>query len=83
MDTKYIMVKTKSWECMAYCIYVLEMVIQGRSFAMLKWQRKIALSYTKRYAGNTPFCYIIHTETHNYRRRTGTGKETELNKALL
>ena len=64
-------------------MHVLGMVIQGRSLAMLKWQRKTTLSYTVGYTGNTTFCYVIHTETRDYRGRTGTGKETKLNKALL
>ena len=59
---KSIIIKTKSGECMAYCMYVLEMVIQGRSLAILRWQRKTTLSYTITYTSNTPFCYVIHTE---------------------
>ena len=76
------MIKTKSWECMGWFISVLEMVIQGRSLAMLLWQRKTTLLYTMRYIGNIPFCYLIHRETRDHRERTGTGKDVESSKAL-
>ena len=51
LDTKFIMIKTKSWECMGKCMSVLEIAVQGRSLAMLQWRRKTVLSFRMRYIG--------------------------------
>ena len=61
---------------------LLEMIIQGRSLAMLLWQRETTLLYTMRYIGNIPFCYLIHREKRDHSRRIGIGKDIELSKAL-
>ena len=83
LDTKSIMIKTKSWECMGKFMSVLEMDIQGKLLAMLLWQKKATLLYTMRYIGKTPFYYLIHRETRDHWGSTGTGKDAELNKGLL